>query len=168
MINHRRSTRLPGYDYASAGAYFITLVAASRECLFGSLDNGQWHASELGRAAQEAWMATPQVRPGLALGAFVVMPNHIHAVVWLPKQELGNIQGTTHAGRRTLGRVVAGYKSVVTKRYRDLTAKSGAIVWQRSFYEHVIRDDEDLTAIEAYIEDNPRNWAHDAENPFRE
>ena len=165
--SHRRSIRLPGFDYASAGAYFVTLVAASRKCRFGRIDGEEMELSDLGRVVEQEWLTTPRMRSGVALGSFVIMSNHLHAIVWLPPAASERSDQSSNLTRGSLGALVGGYKAVVTKRHRLALDDPGAIVWQRSFYEHVVRDETDLHAIEAYIEDNPRRWAEDGENPFR-
>jgi putative transposase len=164
----RRSVRLPDFDYASAGAYFVTLVAASRRCLFSKIEGDEVRLGDFGRIAQEEWLATPAIRNGVALGAFVLMPNHLHAIVWLAPANALVTRQAANLTRGSLGALVGGYKAIVTKRHRIAVADPTAVVWQRSFYEHIIRDEKDLAAIETYIEDNPRRWAEDAENPFRE
>ncbi len=165
--HHRRSIRLPGYDYASPGAYYITLVAANRDCLFGRVEAGQFELSTLGGIVSNEWLATPQIRPGVTLGAFVVMPNHLHAIIWLPKTDVEPMARPLGFGRRSLSSVVSGYKATVTRQHRAAVQHSNAVVWLRSFYEHVIRDEDDLAAIEAYIEQNLLRWAEDSENRWR-
>ncbi len=78
---HRRSVRLPGYDYAQPGAYFVTVVAAGRQCLFGRVENQDMILSDLGRVAEQQWARLPKRFPGLELGVFIVMPNHLHGIL---------------------------------------------------------------------------------------
>ena len=163
MTNRRRSVRLPDFDYSSQGAYFITIVSNARQFQFGDIISGDLQPSSLGQIVSNEWLATPAIRSGVTLGAFVVMPNHLYAVVWLPSSTDGI--SNPKAYRRSLGALMSGYKAAVTSRYRSLIGDANALVWQRSFYEHVVRDEIDLHAIEAYIQDNPRRWAEDSENP---
>ena len=168
MSDHtRRSVRLPGFDYASQGAYYITLVTADRACLFGRLEADELKPSALGAIVIKEWRATPIVRPGVTLGAFVAMPNHLHAVVWLPKSDVEPKTRPKGYSDRSLSSLVSGYKATVTRQHRAATRNDSAVVWQRSFYEHVIRDEDDLAAIETYIDQNPSRWADDAENRWR-
>ncbi len=173
---HRRSVRLPGFDYAAVGAFFVTLIAFDRQNLFGGIDDSAFQPNLLGVMATEEWLAIRLHRVGIELGPFVVMPNHLHGIV-LRTEPAGlaatqpNEQtrsGQPHGlGSGTLGAIVGAYKAAVTRRHRRTSADSKAIVWQRSFYEHVIRDDNDWNAIANYIEDNPTRWFEDSENPAR-
>ena len=132
-IHTRRSVRLPGFDYSSAGAYSVTLVTASRLCVFGCVAADHLQPSVLGQVVEDEWLATPSVRPGVTLGAFVVMPNHLHAIVWFPLTLTEPTQENSRTYRRTLGNLIAGFKSVVTRRHRDLVSDANAVVWQRGF-----------------------------------
>lgn len=171
---HRRSIRLLGFDYASAGGYFVTLVTHGRQSLFGSIVDGRLRATEIGRIAESEWQTTSSVRREIALGDFVLMPNHLHAVVFIhpsdagsgpdPTLQVGNGRRRSGPTQRSLGALIGGYKSVVTKRAVALGMPAHSI-WQRNYYEHVIRDEADLSKICAYIADNPARWSEDAENP---
>ena len=83
QIHHRRSIRLPGYDYSRPGAYFITIVTQGRATLFGGISNGAMQLSQRGQIAAECWRAIPNHFPNVEMGAFVVMPNHVHGIVIL-------------------------------------------------------------------------------------
>ena len=109
------------------------------------------------------------MRPGVNLDAFVIMPNHVHGVVVIPRRGVSQYAPTGSSAFRspslTIGAIIRGFKSAATKRVNELRGKPGLPLWQRSYYEHIVRDDEDLGRIRTYITDNPANWAEDRENP---
>ena len=167
----RRSIRLRGFNYASSGAYFLTLVTEHRRCLFGAIVSEKLQASSMGEIALEEWLAGPVHRREIELGNFCLMPNHLHAIVSIVTHAQA-LEGDPRVaptpggpGRGSIGALVSGYKAAVTKRYRREISEPDAVVWQRNYYEHVIRDQEDWYRIEEYILANPRRWAEDAENP---
>jgi len=169
--HHRRSIRLRGYDYAQAGYYFVTMVAHQRACLFGEIADGQMRVSACGEIVQEEWTRSPQVRAEIDLDVFMVMPNHLHGIVVI-RDDVGAHGraplppgGGPRRAPRSLGSLVAGFKSAVTKRVNEVRGTPRLPVWQRSYYERVIRNERELEAIRQYIVDNPTRWAGDAENP---
>ncbi|MDP9471385.1 MAG: transposase [Chloroflexota bacterium] len=174
--HHHRSIRLRDFDYASAGAFFVTLCTQDRLCLFGHIEGGEILLSLFGRVVEEEWLRTPQVRPSVDLDAFVVMPNHVHGIIVLnDREQSGDGVAAIRAIRRiaptgsppgSIGAIVGQIKTVTTKRVNALRGTSGSPVWQRNYYEHVIRDDRDLARIRAYIAANPARWQEDGENPF--
>ncbi len=139
---NRQSSRLPTYDYSSAGAYFVTLCAAQRTPLF--------EHPELHRCLVEIWQHLPERFPGVELDEFIVMPDHIHFIIWLagPKENAP-----------LLSRVVGAYKSLTTVAWLNYNKVQGTRcpqhLWQRGYYDHVIRNDEDLERTRQYILDNP-------------
>jgi len=178
----RRSLRLAHYDYTQAGAYFITLCAFQRELSFGEIVSGEMRLSKAGQIAAAEWERSAIVRPNVALDVFVVMPNHLHGIIVLMDTPVGATRRSTvdvpstvgahsraplHRPPRSLGSFVAGFKSAVTKRINALRGTPGRPVWQRNYYEHVIRDEHDLARIREYIAGNPARWAEDEDNPAR-
>lgn len=168
---NRRSLRLPDYDYRQVGAYFVTICAWGRECLFGDIVDGEMRLNELGRIADEEWRRTADIRDEIEMDAYVVMPNHLHGIVIItsrpdPFPSVG-AHGRAPLQRppKSLGSFIAGFKSSVTKRINLHRDNPGAPVWQRNYYERVIRDPDELTRIRQYIADNPALWAEDDENP---
>lgn len=176
---NRRSIRLKGYDYSQAGAYYITVCTQDRECLFGNVTDGQMQLSDAGRIIQSVWYALPQFYEDIELDAFVVMPNHVHGVV-----VIGPAVGAIHESpepaihksplppvrvaerrRMLLSKIVGRFKMVTGKQINVLRATPGRPVWQRSYYEHIIRNDESLKRIRQYLADNPAQWDFDHENP---
>jgi len=165
--HRRRSIRLRGYDYAQPGAYFVTIVAHGRECLFADIVDGQTRLTEAGRIVDAAWRDLPNHYPGLALDAFVIMPNHVHAIIQLQAVGAGFKPAPTPAERpRPLSEIVRAFKSFSSRRINENRGTSGLPVWQRNYYEHVVRDDESLDRIRCYIVHNPARWAVDRDNPL--
>jgi REP element-mobilizing transposase RayT len=164
-IHHRRSIRLPGYDYTTHGAYFITVCAKERQCLFGVVENGQMRMNEAGRVAEQCWNDIPAHFPHAVLDEMVVMPNHVHGIVWI------NGRGTAcrtptmeQFGQPVSGSIstiVRSFKSAVTKHINELHGVSGNTIWQRNFYERIIRNETELNGIREYIRSNPALWATD-------
>ena len=149
--HHRRSIRIQGYDYGQAGLYFITLCCHDRVCRFGHVENGIMVLNERGRIAHAEWLKTSELRPNVELGAYVVMPNHFHAIIQIIRRgeihsPMESRTGELHSHIRirvpvrgpsqTIGAIIRGYKSAVT---RQLGLNGG--LWQRNYYESIIRDE---------------------------
>jgi len=214
-IHHRRSIRLHGYDYALPGAYFVTLCAFHKQCIFGRVVEDRMYENDCGKLAREQWLESAQIRQAFALDAFIVMPNHLHGILWIlgPKRErllmgsgfaqpivgadgarppdaqtpVGASRARPLAERRSalqtprnrrgpippmrshsLASWAAGFKSALTSRIRELWNRPRAAVWQEDYFEHVIRDEDELFRIREYILSNPARWKLDRENPEAE
>lgn len=182
-IHHRRSIRLQDYDYAQAGAYFVTICAQNRECLFGKVMDGKMMLNDTGRVAQAVWDGLPGRFPTIELDQFVVMPNHLHGILVLvgtqfiaptiPRQGVINRaptmmqQGQGVINRApTLGEIVRTFKAATARQIRLVGLSEFG--WQRNYYEHVIRDEDSLNRIREYIATNPLRWELDRENPKRQ
>ena len=192
--HHRRSIRLKGYDYSQPGAYFVTICTQDRACLFGDVVDGAMRLNDAGRMIESVWHQLPTFYSGVDIDAFVVMPNHIHGIVVLvgaaPRGrpdpgrargvDLGQPQGVAPTGPTgqargpaptlSLSDVVHRFKTLTTKRYADGVKQSGwppfpGRLWQRNYYEHIIRNEESLHRIRQYILENPLRWSLDRENP---
>nr|BAL59102.1 hypothetical conserved protein [Candidatus Acetothermum autotrophicum] len=173
--HHRRSIRLRGYDYTQPGAYFVTICTQDRMCLFGEVVHGEMRFTDAGRMVHDVWNDLPNHYPGVTIDAFVVMPNHIHGIVVLvgagPRacpEWVGQPQGV--APTMSLSDVIHRFKTMTTKRYADGVKQLGwppfrGRLWQRNYYEHIIRDEESLHRIREYIRTNPLRWHVDRENP---
>jgi REP element-mobilizing transposase RayT len=157
--HHRRSMRLKGYDYAQAGAYFITICTDNRACLFGEITDGLMRLNELGRIAEQDWLHLPEHHPHLDLDAFVIMPNHLHGVLIVSDTP------NSRSGRVGLAEILRGFKSFSARAINVQRGASGVSVWQRNYYERVIRDEAMLNSIRQYIENNPVNWDKDTDHP---
>ena len=167
----RRSIRLQGYDYTQSGAYFVTIVVQDRLCLFGSVVDQEMRKNEVGKMVRRVWERLPDRFPCIQLDASVVMPNHIHGIMVID-QPVGapNPARATTRVAPTLGAVVGAYKSLTTRAY--IEGVSAGVwppfrkrLWQRNYYEHVVRNDASLGELRQYILDNPARWAFDRENP---
>ena len=170
----RRSIRLKGYDYSLAGAYFVTIVAWRREMLFGDVVDGKTPQggavvlNEFGQIVREEWEQTAVVRPNVELGEYVIMPNHVHGMLIFVDDGVGATRRVAPVLQpNSLGAVLGQFKSIVTKRINRLQNVAGRPVWQRNYYEHIIRDEREWENIHRYIESNPSMWAEDEENPNR-
>lgn len=170
-IHHRRSIRLPGYDYAQAGAYFVTICVQERRCLFGEIADGRMAANPAGKMVEQTWCELVNKYATIKLDAFVVMPNHVHFVVTLTAHQTpGDAVGVGMADRPTLPVAVHWFKSLTTARYRHGVADCHWMpfpgrLWQRNYYEHVIRNDTDMQRIQEYIATNPMRWEQDQLHP---
>jgi putative transposase len=219
-IHHRKSIRLKGYDYSQEGLYFITICCQDRKHRFGEviLNNdgiADMQLSPVGQIAYDEWYNTAKIRPNIELGAFVVMPNHIHGIIHITRRvelhstkiELHSTKIELHSTKielhstnielhstkidspsinriddefesnkfdsekkvecnstlrgptQTIGAIVRGYKSSVTKQSKILGVYEK--IWQRNYYEHIIRDENSYKRIAEYIVNNPSNWIQD-------
>ena len=205
--HHRRSLRLAAYNYAAPGAYFITLCSWNRACLFGEIVGGEMRVNEFGRVTSACWDAIPRHFDAVTVDAFVVIPNHVHGVVFIGGQDhiIANAQQFGRPAAGSLSTIVRSlklpaascresskcteakrhdfhfarlprsklrgmrsqctFKSAVTKRVNELRNTPALPIWQRNYYEHVIRNDDELTRIREYIANNPLAWELDRENP---
>ncbi len=185
QIHHRRSIRLAGYDYSQSGAYSVTVCTQGRQTLFGTVADGMMEPNDAGRMVQAAGDGLPQRFPGLELDAFVVMPNHVHGIIVIPGDMGAHDVGaglvpapcvpvTTGAPTRgattrvapTLGDVVGAFKSWTTVLYARGARGAGWVsfdgrLWQRNYYEHIIRNEQSYQRISEYIINNPIKWTED-------
>ena len=146
----RKSPRLRDYDYATSGAYLVTVCARDRACLFGTVIEDEVRLSKIGETVARAWIEIPSHFDGVALDQFVVMPNHLHGFVLLSR--------AGHAP--PLPVLIGSFKSAASR-------AAGRALWQRTFHDHVIRRESELHALRRYVIENPLKWALDRENPFR-
>lgn len=158
----RRSVRLPSYDYASAGAYFVTVCTHERALLFGEISDGEFKPNQLGRCVETQWHRMLCLRPYVHSEAFVVMPNHIHALFLLLPQSESGLTETAASGFRahSVSAVIATFKAAVTRTARASGLANGT-VWQRSFHEHIVRSERAFDHIRQYIHENPLRWEMD-------
>ncbi|MCK4693454.1 MAG: hypothetical protein KAT23_07475 [Anaerolineales bacterium] len=166
---HRRSIRLQNYDYSQPGAYFVTICTYRRKCLFGYVEKGTMHLTNFGEIARQEWLRSEEIRSEIRLDLFVVMPNHLHCIVVITHSDgIVGAHGRAPLRRspRSLGSFIAGFKSVVTRRISQTRGTSGSPVWQRNYYEHVIRSEDELQQIREYILNNPARWFEDPDNPI--
>lgn len=176
--HHRRSIRLPHYNYSQSGAYFVTIVAWYRECLFGEIKNGEMKLSRYGKVVQKWWKEIPVHFDNVETSAFVIMPNHVHGIILIEEcrgtvpvpndKAYPHTQGgeTPPLRTPTLGQIIAYFKYQSTKEMNRLD-NTGTVTkfWQRNYYEHIIRNETDLQNKTDYIQANPLLWDKDGENP---
>ncbi len=155
--HHRRSIRLRDYDYSQAGAYFVTICIYNRECLLGEIDGDGVRLVRSGQIVTETWDKMPLRFALIELDAFVVMPNHVHGIMVIS-------QGAASSAP-TLGLIMRAFKSISAVACNRELVRADVPFWQRNYYEHIIRDADDLNRIRQYIADNPARWAEDPENP---
>lgn len=165
------SSRLPGWDY-TRGWYFVTICTAQRCHFFGSVVDAAMQLSVPGAIVAEEWQRTADVRPYVTLGAWVVMPNHVHAIIAIhadetdefnvetPRRDVSTLNSSPSVLRAgSLGAIIGQFKSVATKRI--WAAGFADFGWQTRFYDRIIRDQRTLDTIHAYIIANPGRWAED-------
>lgn len=152
-IHHRRSIRLQGYDYSQAGAYYVTIVVQGRECLLGEIVNGEMKLSHFGKIVQYVLFDLPKHYPHVELDSFCIMPNHLHIIIVLKHDVL--------VKRHPLSEIIRAFKSFSAKRINLLRKTSGIPVWQRNYYEHIIRDEKDYETKRNYILMNLQNWENE-------
>ncbi len=183
--HHRRSIRLPGYDYTSPGAYFVTVCVHGGECLLGEIVDGEMRLNEWGQVASHYWMRVPDHFDHVQLDTWVVMPNHLHGILVIADPLVGAQHAAplphaplreprTNVQPRSLGAIVRSFKSAATRRINQVRGTPGIRFWQRNYWEHIIRDEQALHRIREYIQNNPARWTEDqlhpdaAPNPFNQ
>jgi REP element-mobilizing transposase RayT len=175
------STRLPGWDYASPGYYFVTICIKDHRSLFGDIVSAQVVLAPLGKKAREYWQSIPDHFPNSSLDEFIIMPNHIHGIIIInpPPVETQHAASLPNAASLhtvrpsqnsapqpapgSLSAIIRSHKSAV-KKWANENGYSH-FSWQPRFYDHIIRDEKSLQIIRQYIQDNPTQWAIDRENP---
>ncbi len=162
--HRRQSIRLPGYGYSQAGAYFVTICTRNRQCLFGEILNEEMVPSKYGQIVLDGWYDLASHYPHVALDSFVVMPNHIHGIIVL-NDNVGAGLKPAPTKRHPLSEIARGFKTFSSRRINQINSTPGLPVWQRNYYEHVIRNEDEMDRIRQYILGNPMKWLEDEENP---
>ena len=168
-MQRHNSLRLEGYDYRQAGVYFITICTFQREYLFGQVQAGVMEPSQLGKATFEAWADLPNHYPQVVLDEFCVMPNHMHGIIVLENEYTVDVEAgrTDGVARHGLPEIVRAFKSFSARSINSIRKTQGVPVWQRGYYDHIVRNEEDYRRIAAYIQNNPQHWGEDEENQER-
>ena len=170
---NRHSIRLKKYDYSRSGLYFVTICTQNRECLFGNVVNGKMKLNSAGKIIDSVWKSLSKRFP-IVLDEFQIMPNHVHMIVnivgagFMPAR--GERATTRVAPTVTLGDIIGAFKSLITHEYIMGVKNNGwkpfdKRLWQRNYYEHIIRTENDLNKIRKYIINNPSMWDRDRNNP---
>jgi len=162
----RKSIRLKEYDYSRSGEYFVTICTKNHECVFGSIINGQMDLNEKGRIVNRCWKGIPEHFSNVELDEYVIMPNHIHGIVIINEIDM-NCRGevTSPLRKPTLGKIAAYFKYQSTKLINELHGAPSAKVWQRNYYDRIIRNEKELQNIRDYIANNILAWAIETEHP---
>ena len=159
-IHHRRSIRLKEYDYSQPGAYFITICVHNRERIFGNIVNGNMKLNIYGKVVTTYWGNLSRNYPYLELRALVVMPNHVHGILVIKSDLAGKCKN------HSIPDIVRSFKTFSSKRINELRNTKGIPLWQRNYWEHIIRNQSSFNRIYEYIMTNPLRWYLDKENPF--
>ncbi len=165
--HYRRSIRLSGYDYSNSGAYFLTVCSKYRECLFGEIQGEEISLTTAGEIVQKTWLELPNRFTSVELDAFIVMPNHIHGIMVFDddKKGVGLLNQGAASGAPTVGNFMRAFKSISAVHINKELGREGLSLWQRNFYERIIRNEKELNSIRHYIDNNPAKWADDENNP---
>ena len=176
-IHHRKSIRLKNYDYSQAGLYFITLCTQNRLHLFGEIVDDAMVLNDAGQMVWDEWYKAEKIRDEIKMHEFVVMPNHIHGIVEITVGANGRspIQSPAQSPLqsspikksmqpRSIGSLVGGFKSSFTTKMNHMDGTPKRQLWQRNYWEHIIRNDNEYQRITQYIMDNPKKWALDKLN----
>ena len=165
-IHHSQSIRLKGFDYSGNAAYFITICTKNRKNFFGSVGARHWLAlNEYGKIVEQCLLAIPLINENIVLDEFVIMPNHLHAIIIMNKPYVQSGRANVsplrehHSKIKTIGYIIGQFKSSVTKAVQQNGLFEFA--WQRNFYEHIIKNEVELYQIREYIINNPLNWDKD-------
>ncbi|MGB3974872.1 MAG: transposase [bacterium] len=186
LLRQRRLLRLRTYDYSAPGAYFITVCVQNRECMFGEIVDGSMNLNHAGLIVQETWNALPEHYPHAQLDAFIIMPNHLHGIIILNSkdEDSGNVSKVNFVNNSSaphfrrggfqtrpspdvkpqhgLSEIVRALKTFSSRRINAYRQSPGARLWQRGYYEHIIRNETDLIQIRDYILNNPSRWETDS------
>jgi putative transposase len=181
--HHRRSIRLKNYDYSKEGYYFITICTHNRECLFGEIEMGKMKLNAIGDIVEFTWKDLPNYNK-IILDYFIIMPNHIHGIIQINHSGVGagSKPALQNAGSKPaleradlesaptkiqpLSEIIRQFKTFSTRRIKQKQNTIGVPIWQRNYYEHIIRNNNELNKIRQYIQENPYKWEEDKDNPL--
>ena len=160
------------FDYTQSGYYFVTICTHERQCVLGNIIDGRALLSNAGKIASDCWQDLANHYAHIDLDEFVVMPNHLHGIIVLSDSgEAVNAQGP-RAGfkpaptrRHSLSEIIRAFKTFSGRRINRIRNRTGEPVWQRNYYERVIRNEKTLLAAREYIVNNPAKWSEDKYNP---
>jgi len=173
-IQQRKAMRLKGYDYNQAGAYFVTICCQNRECLFGKIIDGQLILNDYGVIVEQVWNNLADHFYGIVeIDQAVVMPNHFHGIVVINRNEASSSIAQHSAEgkpaffqcKTQLGKTIAYFKYQTTKLINQRRNTAGTKIWQRNYYDHIIRNEASLKIIQQYVLDNPVRWKNDQLHP---
>jgi putative transposase len=155
-FHHRQSIRLQGYDYTKAGAYFITICTHHRAYLFGEIDSGIMELNALGNIAQSHWQKLSQHHANIIVDEFIVMPDHLHGIIMIVESSIDHPQ--------PISEIIRGFKTFSARAINKTRGLRGIPVWQRNYYDRIIRDELEIDRVRQYIINNPQKWDTDKSN----
>jgi REP element-mobilizing transposase RayT len=173
-VHYRRSIRLKDYDYSQQGMYFVTVCTNNHHSLFGHIAEDRMILNNAGKFANKYWLEIPVHFPRVGLDKFTIMPNHIHGIIIINTMTDVGVQNLEPLRKqnkyqqiipKSIGSIIRGFKIGVTKWFRTNTKVYN--IWQRNYYDHIIRNEKELNRIREYIINNPLKWHLDRENPDR-
>ncbi len=173
---HRRSIRLRGADYSDSGAYFITMCAAKQKSIFGKIENGRTVLNPLSEIIRACWIGIPQHFAHASIKEFIVMPNHLQGIVTLSvgaryivpfDREARTPERFQKPVKGSIPTIVRTFKAAVARQARKELGIDGRSIWQRNYFERVLREGQDYADVSRYIVENPMRWEWDEENPRR-
>jgi putative transposase len=162
---HRRSIRLKEYDYTQNAAYFITICVQNKDCLLGEIvDDNSMNLNTAGKMIATQWRELQKRFQYIQLDEHVVMPNHFHGIIFIVNDDVNNNAWAPTRGAPTIGNIIGAFKSITTHKYITGVKNNNwqsfdKKLWQRNYYEHIIRNEISLEKIREYIVNNPYNWA---------
>ncbi len=176
LLKDRKANRLKDYDYSKDGYYFVTICTQDREEYFGTIDNEDMILNDAGKMVLKIWNQIPIFYKGIEIDIFQIMPNHIHGIIII--NHTSNIvqidpsvcpQTVDACSSLSLSDITQRFKTMTTKQYTDGVKQKGwksynKKLWQRSFYDHILRDNESLNNVRKYITENPLKWDSDENN----
>ena len=167
-----KSIRLQDYDYSSNGAYFITMCTKDRECVFGNIIDGKMELSKVGKIVCDEWVKTEQLRKYIQLDEWIIMPNHFHGIVIIKNDNvMDNVETRRGVSLQRFGTSISKSLPIIVNHFKSAVKrwcnKNGyeQFQWQRNYYEHIIRNENELNRICEYIINNPLKWTLDRNNP---
>ncbi len=161
-----KSIRLPNWDYSNPGYYAVTICTKDKIEYFGKIKNGKMYLNQLGKIVEKCWLEIPNHFPFIFLDCYIIMPNHIHGIIEIKCRDAKFCVSTGNENKfgpqsKNLASIIRGFKTGV-KKYATINKIN--FVWQKSFYEHIIRGENDLNRVREYIRLNPLNWKGDRNN----
>jgi putative transposase len=183
MYPDRQTIRLQNYDYSQPGMYFVTICTHDREPILGTIEGGYIIPTDAGKFVEQTWHTLPNRFPNLKTDEFILMPNHVHAILFLETRQSSQKPGAASGAptgktsslraasgaptsRRSLAEIVRAFKSLSAIGVNKIRMTPSQPLWQRNYYEHIIRSSQSLDQLRRYIQENPARWPSDEENPI--
>jgi putative transposase len=164
---------LPGFDYSRVGVYFVTICAFERRCIFGDVSENKTIPSPIGQIVGSCWIEIPQHFPNVKTETYLVMPNHIHGILTIHSMRAGAnpkdkaalaVESFDKHTPGSIPTIIRSFKAAASKRARNSGSAKGEAIWQRGYYEHVLRNTREFVEMTNYILQNPARWADDEDN----